>query len=104
MNEEKIIQYLKECNFLGNETLYFYTQIPGSFSDQASVYGMDELNIKYYIVNKNENGIGIIPFDVTGKSIANLIKFFPMSNIKEIYTEKYKFLIFLSEGCVKLYD
>lgn len=95
MKEEKIIQYLKNANFWGNENIYFYTVACEKLSKNESVYDLDVLSIKYYIVNRNENGIGIIPFNELGKSIKNLITFIPNSDIKEVYIEDYKFLFFI---------
>ena len=97
MKEDKMIEYLKNCNFWGNENFYCYTMEPGKYSKEKNIYGLDFIHIKYYLLNKNENGIGIIPFDFTGKSIKELIKFIPNYDIKEVYVEKYKSLIFISE-------
>ena len=106
MKDEKVIEYLKEANFLGNENLYFYTPASPKTSKQENIYGLDALTIKYYIINKNENGIGIIPFDVTAKSIKSLIKFIPNSEISGIYKEDYK-VMFIFKGTtlgIKLND
>ncbi len=97
MKDEKVIKYLKEANFWGNENLYFYTPASPKASKQENIYGLDALTIKYYIINKNENGIGIIPFDITAKSIKNLIKFIPNSEISGIYKENYK-VMFVFKG------
>lgn len=95
MKDEKIIQYLKDANLWGENNLYFFTMAPGKSSAYENFYGLNELEIKYYIVNKNENGIAIIPFDETLKSIKQLITIIPHENIKEVYTEEYKFMFFL---------
>lgn len=95
MKDEKIIQYLKDTNLWGENNIYFFAMAPSSFSDQESIYGLDVLWIKYYIVNKNENGIAIIPFDQTLKCISELITIIPHTSIKEVYTEKYKFMLFM---------
>ena len=106
MKDEKVINYLKEANFWGNENLYFYTPASPKISSQENIYGTDALGIKYYLINKNENGIGIIPFDLTAKSINNLIKFIPNSEIAGIYMENYK-VMFIFKGTtlgIKLND
>ncbi len=95
MKDEKIIQYLKDANLWGENNLYFFAMAPNSFSNQKSIYGTKQMEIKFYIVNENENGIAIIPFDETLKSIKQLITIIPHENIKEVYTEKYKFMFFL---------
>lgn len=96
MKDEKIIKYLKDANLWGENNLYFFAIAPASFSNQESIYGLNVLRVKYCIVNKNENGIGIIPFDETLKCINQLITTIPHANIKEVYTEKYKFMFFIS--------
>lgn len=95
MKDEKIIHYLKDANLWGENNLYFFAMAPESFSNLESIYGLDVLWIKYYIVNKNENGIAIIPFDETLKCVKQLITMIPHANIKEVYTEKYKFMFFI---------
>ena len=95
MNEEKIIQYLKDADLWGKENLYTYTVAPPNFSGLENIYGMDAVwRIRYYIINKNEDGVAILPFDITAKIIKDLIIFIPNSDIKEVYTEKYKFMFF----------
>lgn len=97
MKDEKIIEYLKEFNFWGNENIYFHTMAPQSFSKEEKIYGLRAVtSYKYFIVNKNENGITVIPFDLTGKSIADDAIIIPNDNISTIYTEKYKFLLVFS--------
>ena len=95
MKDEKAIQYLKDANFWGNENLYFYTFAPQSFTKYESIYGLNSLSIKYFLINSNENGIGIIPFDLTAISIKDLITFIPYSNFVGAYKEKYKFMFIL---------
>lgn len=96
MSEEKIIQYLKEFNFWGEENLYFYTFASQNCSNQPNLYGIYGVSFKYFIINKTERGVYVIPFDVTGKSVKEGSLFLPNENIKEVYIEKYKFMFFLS--------
>ncbi len=96
MKDEKIIEYLQSFNFWGNENLYTFAPAPQSFSKAESVFGMGALNLKYFIINKNENGVAIIPFSQTLQSIAEAAIFIPYDNISNIYTEKYKFMFVLS--------
>lgn len=96
MKDEKIIKYLKDANLWRENNLYFLAMVPVSLSNQKSIYGIDVLAVRYCIVNKNENGIAIIPFDETLKCISQLITMIPHANIKEVYTEKYKSMLFIS--------
>lgn len=95
MKEEKMIQYLKDANLWGENNTYFFAMAPQSFSNEESIFGFDRLSTKYYIINKNEEGIGIIPFYETLKSIKELITRIPHSEIKEVNIEDYKFLFIL---------
>lgn len=96
MKDEKIIEYLKSFNFWGNDNVYMHVIAPEKFSNLESIYGIDSvLCFKYFIINKNENGIAVIPFDLTGKSISEAATFIPNENIDCIYMEKYKFMLFM---------
>lgn len=95
MKDEKIVQYLKDANLWGKSNIYFFRMLPVKLSNQQSIYGINVIGIKYCIVNKNENGIAIIPFDETLKCLNQLITVIPHTNIKEVYIEKYKFMFFI---------
>lgn len=49
--------------------------------------------IKFFIVNKNEIGIGVIPFDKIGDVVEEKAVFIPNDNIDSVYLEKYKFFL-----------
>lgn len=89
MTDEKIINAFKEANFWGKENLYFCGTILPSKIQYAAFGVFANINLSFIIINKNENGIGIIPIDqVSGKPLIEKVLIIPNQSISNISFEK----------------
>lgn len=97
MKDEKIIEYLKSANLWKNNNLYFFAVCPDSYSKNENIYASILHRIRFLIINKNEDEIGIIPFDSTLACMAECVVRIPLTEIVDVYLEDYKFLFFFNE-------
>ena len=91
MTDEKVINYLKEANLLGNNNEYFMGAILPNLKNQAMFGYFAGLfqDFSGYIINQTESGIGIIPLNnISGKPMINNACFLPQSNIMNVNIQK----------------
>lgn len=89
MNDEKIINAFKEANFWGNDNLYFSGAVLPT-TGQYVVFGVfANISLNFLIINKNEQGIGIIPIDqISGKPRVEQLLVINNANINSVTFNK----------------
>lgn len=93
MNDEKIINAFKQANFWGNNNLYFSGAILPTIGDYLAFGVFANMNLSYIAINKNENGIGIIPIDqISNKLLIDKILIITNENIKNVSLNNAGFL------------
>lgn len=87
LNDENIINLLRQVNLLGYNNYYFVGKVVPSVGNQIlfGVFSQFIKDFSGYIINQNENGIGLIPVNnMTGKPMLDLVYFLPKNNIAKV--------------------
>lgn len=90
MNDEKIIEYLKECGLYYENNLYFIGKAVTTVVEfQVGDSAMHSNQYSDYIINQTEMGIGIIPVDKITKNVMyKMGVLLPPSQMNSVAIEK----------------